>query len=97
MTVNISKPALNLREEIATKRNQSKYSQVQFWFTGDAALTAFTLPDGWKPLHVYNSGSLQKEGVSDEYQVSNTDGTYTVTFAVAPANANDIGVIGVIA
>lgn len=97
MTVNISKNAINLREELADLRNPPKYSQEQFWFTGNAVLVAFALPNGWKPLHVFNAGSLQKEGASDEYQVSNTYGTYTVTFAVAPANGNDIGVIGVIA
>jgi hypothetical protein len=97
MTVKITKPAINLRGELADLRNPPQYSQQQFWFAGDAVVTDFALPNGWKPLHVFNAGSFQKEGATDEYEVTNTGMTYTVSFAVAPASGNDIGVIGVTA
>jgi hypothetical protein len=97
MTVKISKPALNLREKLSELENTVEYSQQQFWFSGDGSETDFALPTGWKPLHVFNAGLLQKEGSSDEYTVSSASGTYTVSFAVAPTNGNDIGVIGVYA
>jgi len=93
MAVKITQPARNLREELNDLRNQCSYQQQQFWFTGDGSTTDFTLPNGWKPLHVFNAGLLQKEGSGDDYTVSSG----TVSFNVAPTNGNDIGVIGVYA
>jgi len=95
MTVNISKPAINLRSELADLRNQPRYYQQQFWFTGDGSETDFALELGWEPLHVFDAGLLQKEGASDDYTVVYDGFTYTVSFNVAPTNLNDIGVIGV--
>jgi len=93
MTVNISKPALNIRELL--KKGHSKYSQVQFWFVGDASETDFQLEHGWKPLHVFDAGALQKEGSGDEYTVSYNGYRYSVIFSVAPSNLNDICIVGV--
>jgi hypothetical protein len=95
MTVLVSKPAVNLREELASLRNQGGYQEQQFWFAADGTLTDFAMENGWKPLHVFNAGLLQKEGSGDEYEVIYDGFTYTVSFNVAPANGNDIGVIGV--
>lgn len=95
MTVYIEKPILNLREELASLRNQPRYQEQQFWFSGDGSETDFEMANGWKPLHVFNAGALQKEGSSDEYTVIYDGFTYTVSFNVAPTNGNDIGVIGV--
>jgi len=95
MTVLISKPSLNLREELAAVRANVKYQEQQFWFVGNGTLVAFTLPLGWKPNHVFNAGALQKEGSGDEYVASQVDGAYVVTFNTAPTNLNDVGVIGV--
>jgi hypothetical protein len=53
------------------------------------------MENGWKPLHVFDAGLLQKEGSGDEYTVVYDGFTYTVSFNVAPTNGNDIGVIGV--
>jgi len=97
MTVKITKPAINLREKLSELDNTVEYTQQQFWFTGDGTETDFSMPIGWKPLHVFNAGALQKEGSGDDYTVSVASGTYTVSFAVAPTNGNDIGVIGVYA
>jgi hypothetical protein len=95
MAVIITKPEINLREELADLRNQPRYYQQQFWFTGDGSETNFALELGWEPLHVFDAGLLQKEGASDDYTVVYDGFTYTVSFNVAPTNLNDIGVIGV--
>jgi len=95
MTVNITKPALNLRSELADLRNQPRYVQEVFWFAGDGTETDFALEQGWKPKFVYDAGLLQKEGASDDYTVVYDGFIYTVSFNVAPTNLNDIGVIGV--
>ena len=95
MTVYIEKPAVNLRSELADLRNQPRYVQQQFWFSGDGTETAFAMESGWKPLHVFDAGLLQKEGSGDEYTVVYDGFTYTVSFNTAPTNGNDIGVIGV--
>ena len=95
MVVNVSKNAVNLREELADLRNPPQYYQEQFWFSGDGSETDFAMPKGWKPLHVFNAGALQKEGSGDEYEVVYDGFIYTVEFNTAPTNGNDIGVIGV--
>jgi hypothetical protein len=95
MTVSIQKPESNIREELSSLRKELTYIQQQFWFVGDATETNFTLNHGWKPLHVFNAGLLQKEGSGDEYQVIFDGFKYTVSFNVAPASGNDIGIIGV--
>lgn len=97
MTVYISADAKNLREELASLRNQGGYTQQQFWFAGDGSETDFAMPEGWKPLHVFNAGALQKEGSGDEYEVVYDGFIYTVSFNTAPTSGNDIGVIGVMA
>ena len=95
MTVKVTKDALNLREKLSELDKPILYKQEQFWFTGDASTTDFTVAKGWKPLHVFNAGALQKEGSGDEYTVVYDGFIYTVSFNVAPTNGNDIGVIGV--
>lgn len=97
MTVYIEKPAQNLREELAALRAKvsTGLEQQQFWFSADGTATDFVMARGWKPLHVFNAGALQKEGSGDEYTVTYDGFLYTVSFNVAPASGNDIGVIGV--
>jgi hypothetical protein len=60
MTVNISKPEQNLREELAALRAKvaASVAQEAFWFSGDGATTTFVLPRGWKPKFAYVDGSL---------------------------------------
>jgi hypothetical protein len=97
MTVYIEKPAQNLREELAALRAKvtAGLEQQQFWFAADGTATDFTMSRGWKPLHVFNAGALQKEGSGDEYTVTYDGFLYTVSFNVAPTSGNDVGVIGV--
>ena len=93
MTVNVSKPAVNLREELADLRNPPRYAQEVFWFEGDGSETDFALERGWKPKFVYDAGSLQKEGSGDDYTVSYDGFIYTVVFGTAPTNLNAVGII----
>ena len=66
MTVYIEKPAVNLREELASLRNQGGYRQEVFWFSGDSSTTTFSLQKGWKPKFVYVDGSLFREGSGED-------------------------------
>ena len=95
MTVTISKPAINLREQLTELKAQQGYEERQFWFTGDATATDSAMPRGWQPLHVFDGGSLQKEGSGDDYEVTYDGFIYTVSFDVPPASLNNIGIIGV--
>ena len=95
MGITISKPPINLREQLTELKATQGYEERTFWFTGDATETDFAMPRGWQPLHVFDGGSLQKEGSGDDYEVAYDGFIYTVSFAVAPANLNNIGIIGV--
>jgi len=98
MSVIATRDAISLRAELASLKaeiNALKVSRLYpFWFTGDGSETDFTLAKGWKPLAVFDGGSLQKDGAADEYEVSFDGFAYTVAFAVAPTNGNDICIIG---
>jgi hypothetical protein len=96
MTVRASKPAINIREKLASRGMQAAYVQQQFWFVGDGSETDFAIEKGWRPLHVFDAGSLQKEGASDDYEVTFDGFVYTVSFGTAPTTSNDIGVICVL-
>jgi len=93
MTVNVSKPALNLRAKLAELKDQPRYVQELFWFEGDGSETDFALGVGWKPKFVYDAGSLQREGSSEDYTVSFDGFIYTVVFGTAPTNLNNVGII----
>ena len=94
MTVNISQPAINLREKLAELSAPAKYEHYKFWFVGDNATTEFSLPRGWKPSCVYDAGLLKKEGSADDYTISYDGFIYTVVFNVAPHNNNNVGIRG---
>lgn len=93
MTVTVSNPAMNLREQLAQAKARVGYAQTQQWFTGDGSTTSFTLDKGWSPMHVFVAGSLNKEGSGDNYTVSFNGFAYSVVFNSAPASAAKIGVI----
>lgn len=93
MAVTITKPAVNLREELsALKAKVNLSAQELFWFDGDSSATDFALARGWKPKFVYVAGALFREGSSEDYEVLYDGFIYTVSFAVAPA-AVDVGII----
>ena len=94
MTVNISKPEQNLREELAALRAKvaAGVAQEAFWFSGDGATTTFALPRGWKPKFTHVDGALKRPGTGEDYTVSYDGFIYSLVFAVAPATV-DVGVI----
>lgn len=94
MTVIISKPEQNLREELAALRAKvtAGVNQEAFWFSGDGTTTTFTIPRGWKPKFAYVAGALKRPGTGEDYTVSYDGFVYSVTFAVAPSTV-DVGVI----
>ena len=94
MTTQLKRPAIDIYEELTKARVNDKHEAAQFMFTGNASLTAFALPNGWKPLMVFGTaGDIQLEGSGDDYTVAESFGVYTVTFAVAPSAA-DFTIIG---
>ena len=94
MTVTITKPALNLREELAALRAKvaAGVAQEAFWLSGDGATTTFALPRGWKPKFAYVDGALKRPGTGEDYTVTFDGFIYSLVFAVAPATV-DVGVI----
>ena len=92
MTVRASKPAVNLREELADLRNQPRYTQQTFFYSGDSSETDFPLPKGWKPVNVFVDGALFRPGSGEDYTISYDGFIYTVVMAVAPASV-DVGII----
>lgn len=94
MSVTITKPALNLREELAELRARVALGVAQeaFWFSGDGATIRFDLSRGWKPKFIYVDGALKRPGSGEDYTVSHDGFIYTLIFSVAPA-AVDVGVI----
>jgi len=95
MSISVTQTAINLREQVTQIKAQKDTSLVDFWFLGNATLTSFSLPLGFKPYAVYNAGLRVKEGTGDEYTVSYNGSIYTVVFAVAPALNNDVCIDGV--
>ena len=85
MTVNISKPALNLRAELAGKSASAPPARETFWFSGDGSATSFAMPRGWKPTNVFVDGSLKRPGSGEDYTITYDGYAHHVVFAVAPA------------
>ena len=52
-----------------------------------------SLPLGFKPLHVYEDGLIQREGDVHDYTVVKTDGAYAIKPAVQPTGATETCVI----
>ena len=94
MTVTITKPEQNLREELSALRAKVAIGVAQeaFWFSGDGATTTFALLRGWKPKFAYVGGAFKRPGTGEDYTLSFDGFIYRVTFAVAPATV-DVGVI----
>lgn len=93
MTVSISKPALNLREQLAKLAGLSPApKQETFFYSGDSSATDFPLPKGWKPVNVFVDGALFRPGSGEDYTISYDGFIYTVVMAVAPTSV-DVGII----
>ena len=96
MTVYIEKPSVNLREELASLRNQGGYQEQQFYFdslvtngTFDAD-TDWTKGTGW----TIGSGVATKSAgtASDLYQLLTLEvgKTYAVTYTVSGYSAGQV-------
>ncbi|WP_304190883.1 hypothetical protein [Lentibacter algarum] len=106
MTVIVSKPAVNLREELASLRNQGGYSEQQFWLDGlvtngtfDTDTTGWTAVDAQSVLSVDTQRMKVLNG--DASQAAATQAittevgkTYQATFTVTPNEGNPIVRLG---
>ncbi len=94
MTVDITKPALNLRKEL-DEAKAAKLSQFapQVTFTANGTETNFTLGLGLRPYMVFSAGLLRVEGAAEEYTVTYDGFRHTVKFAVAPADGTIVAVM----
>jgi len=93
MAVSISKPAINLREQLAKLAGlKIAPEQETFFYSGDSSTTDFPLPEGWKPVNVFVDGALFRPGSGEDYTISYDGFIYTVVMAVAPASV-DVGII----
>jgi hypothetical protein len=90
--VDVSIPAINVREKLNQATLECAEVYEDFTFTGDSTETDFTLPNGWKPYRVYVDGSKQRKGSAEDYTVTFDGFTHTVSFAAAPANNAEIDV-----
>lgn len=54
-----------------------------------------TMPKGWKPLHVFEDGTLQREGSAYDYTVEYDGFNYIIKETVAPVSPYSTTVIGV--
>ena len=93
MSVTVEQPEILLREELVRNRNSKHQVLSTFLFTGVTAQTTFVMDEGWKPIQVFDDGSLQREGASDEYTLTLDVSTYSIVFAIPPANGNNIDVL----
>ena len=88
MAVIITQPAINVRQELASLRNQGGTQRPVFETVGNSSLVSFAITAGFKPYAVYVDGSRQREGVGESYIVTFDGFIYTVTFDSAPSAVN---------
>lgn len=88
MTVLVTQPAKNLREELASLKYKGGHTHAVAEFTGDSTAVSFAIQAGWKPYAVYSAGARKRKGASEDYTVTFDGHIYTVVFAVAPAAVN---------
>jgi hypothetical protein len=95
MTVYIEKPALNLREELASLRNQGGYQEQQFYFDGLVTNGTFDADTDWTKGAGWTIGSgvaSASSATSGLYQaLSLTVGAiYAITFTVSTLSAGSV-------
>ena len=84
---------IGLQTEGASIGNTTDFDNVSV-YTSDGTGVAFPMPKGWKPLHVYEDGVLQREGSAEDYEVTFDGFNYYVKPTVANPGARNT-VIGV--
>ena len=84
-------PPLNLRAELQTVPTHAP-DPTPIIFEGDGETRIFALPDGLKPVSVFNADNFQLEGEGEDYEAVPTDFPWQIIFAVPPASGNRITV-----
>ena len=96
MTVKISKPALNLREELTKAQGVVRYEQRQFWMDGLIENGTFDTTDGWTLGTGWSisGGSLSSDNSQTDYSSASClvdldiNKKYYVTFNVTVTTGN---------
>jgi len=97
MTVYIEKPAVNLREELASLRNQGGYQEQQFYFDGLVTNGTFDTDTDWTKSEFSISGGVAVPNSSATTCTLSQDnlgmvngGTYILEFDVSGRTAGNI-------
>ena len=91
MSVTVTQPSINIREELANLPKQQVLRA--FFFTGVTAQNTFVMLEGWKPIQVFDTGSLQREGASEAYILTVQTNLYSIVFDTSPAEGTNIDVL----
>jgi hypothetical protein len=97
MTVYIEKPAVNLREELASLRNQGGYQEQQFYFDGLVTNGTFDADTNWtKGTGWTISGGVASKAVGSSSYLSQASSlplgkTYAFRFTVSGRTAGNVG------
>jgi len=84
-SLDIAEELAELKAEVLGLKSQAVTGLTIHEFTGDTSETDFALPKGFKPVVVFENGSLVREGSGEDYTVSFDGFVRTVVFASAPA------------
>jgi len=100
-----SRTAVGTYSELLVAAETTPRLRAQSSFTGtidnfyvfetDGTDVIHRLPKGWKPLHVFEDGALQREGSAYDYTVEYDGFNYIVKETVAPVAPYSTTVIGV--
>jgi len=92
MSVTVTQPPINIREELVKNQNSKQQQLTMSFFVGDAVVTTFELPAGYAPFQVFDGGALQREGASEDYTVATDGSVSSVVFGIPPANGNNVDI-----
>tara|TARA_R110000851_G_C12922822_1_gene550493 strand:- start:224 stop:517 length:294 start_codon:yes stop_codon:yes gene_type:complete len=88
MTVLITQPAKDLREELSKGHTPASDGWDIQKFTGDSSEVRFAIRAGWEPFSVHVDGLMVREGTGDAYTVPFDGFIYPVVFDTAPGAVN---------
>lgn len=90
--VDVSIPAVSIRERLAQALPQPIGHSEDFYFTGDAVKSDFPLPRGWKPKRVWIDDGKVRKGSAEDYTIKSDGFVYSISFNTAPALNAEIDV-----
>ena len=73
--------------------NYTTYDNIAVFEVDENDEVIHSLPLGWKPLHVYEDGMIQREGDAHDYTVVKTGGAYVIKPTVAPSATTETYII----